>query len=1012
VPSLAPMTPATLPPAEAATLPLATLPPLPAVVPPIISPADPIATPATLPQEPAARVELPKLATAQLPPVTPSQPVVQTKPVPQPTIATPAKSPFDVAIDSQRQAPWVKNDANPTFPGKVAMERRPTDNPFEESEASPQPKMPIPTENHGAMRLRQLPVKNARQTLPPVAGSPRGSLTLPVVAAAEPKTTDELVPSPAIHGSGIIPGPVAPPPMAMPIVPGTPIAVTPITPAPVNTAPNPFAAAPPVAMPNAPVPTVPTQTMTPANSIAPTPVTSPPLPQALPVATVAAAPVAPIPAPVVPSPATSTKTRIEKVEDDVVAQKPTPAEEVEDEADTVVKKAPSVMPSRPMPPVIIPMYMPDRPMAVRPMPAGFNRTLTSQTTMPVPMAMMPIASLPMATTTMPTSAMAAQPVVRRKPNPAGFDRTMTSMGLSPAFMEQPTYVMPAGMPQTVIRHVALPPRSVNVDSMVEVREPVAMSATPNPVVMRKTGPIFDRTLTSFGTRPTSAILAATPSATAAATPIPVPPTYNSTPMNPSQAVALVQHPPAEPQRVASTTDRPIAAAPGSSHGQTQKTSIVDWIKERNGPTTNSVVSSPVVPAPTSSNVQFDPRFTAPVVSMPPKTAQADSSIPKSLDPAPSTAASAPLIAPPVTSPVAPNLMVRHETTQPTVAKQAEAIVPIPATEQPKVSPPVIVNSQCDTCQTNVCAPTMTPPPGIVKSFPSVSSNTPETIVIISEETVIAPPKSDVAKSDSTQSERIVTVGVNGKKMSCKVIEDWLPGDGRKALLVKSLETGELITVVREPAPAGAGGAMPARVFLWTDAKTSPEGAPMPPSYSLASQPAAGKAEPLAEVPAIAPIPTVEPNHPTIKADALVQSNAPARRVASDGLLKQATASVPANAAMDRPAMVVAGSREDQRTMTRCLQVLKDSPHPTEREEAVVELSKFDARLHPHIAESIVHTATTDKAATVRTAAVRALSAMHAPAHALAATVDALRNDSDIRVRDAVNAIADRSGDQR
>lgn len=91
-------------------------------------------------------------------------------------------------------------------------------------------------------------------------------------------------------------------------------------------------------------------------------------------------------------------------------------------------------------------------------------------------------------------------------------------------------------------------------------------------------------------------------------------------------------------------------------------------------------------------------------------------------------------------------------------------------------------------------------------------------------------------------ERIMVVHENGRSTRCRVVETWQLPDGRMANLLQTLETGELITIVDEPADARSrlanlpnAKAMPKRIFGWgKNAKTPPDGSPVPPHLRLDS----------------------------------------------------------------------------------------------------------------------------------------------------------------------------------
>lgn len=354
-------------------------------------------------------------------------------------------------------------------------------------------------------------------------------------------------------------------------------------------------------------------------------------------------------------------------------------------------------------------------------------------------------------------------------------------------------------------------------------------------------------------------------------------------------------------------------------------------------------------------------------------------------------------------------------------------------------------------------------------------------------------------------ERTVTVGIEGKKLTCRLLQSWTPDDGGEAYLVKALETGKRITVVRDKNVSATQTEAPARIYPWADDATSPEGAPVPPPLpKRATMPAidiatislppemsttalvatvnATSVDPALVAPAIAP-PTIPsppwvaslPAAPTTTANPPGEAStlrtpdfagAPARTSNSNETLipstvldapkvptpaapslndrpissvrpaeqpkplpavpaspidgrgdesgfvrripsvvagrsgEQVTIAVPANAAMDRPAMIITASMHDQRVVAQLIEVVKASPHPTQREEAVLELGKYDGRAHLQLVTFLNQAALTDAAPTVRMAAIHALARMNPPSPIVATTLETLQNDGDVRVRHA------------
>src|SRR5688500_12203724 len=75
-------------------------------------------------------------------------------------------------------------------------------------------------------------------------------------------------------------------------------------------------------------------------------------------------------------------------------------------------------------------------------------------------------------------------------------------------------------------------------------------------------------------------------------------------------------------------------------------------------------------------------------------------------------------------------------------------------------------------------------------------------------------------------DRNLTVGLNGKKHRCRIVQGWAVRGGQ-AFEVQTNDTNERLTLVRETSAGGVSEA-PVRIFRWTDAKTPPPGAPLPP----------------------------------------------------------------------------------------------------------------------------------------------------------------------------------------
>jgi hypothetical protein len=87
-------------------------------------------------------------------------------------------------------------------------------------------------------------------------------------------------------------------------------------------------------------------------------------------------------------------------------------------------------------------------------------------------------------------------------------------------------------------------------------------------------------------------------------------------------------------------------------------------------------------------------------------------------------------------------------------------------------------------------------------------------------------------------------------------------------------------------------------------------------------------------------------------------------------------------------------------------VLKDSLYPSQREYAAECLSGFDWHTHPQVVDSLLTAAKQDPAASVRAGCVRCLAKMHVDNLAMMNTLQALKMDTDPRVRaEAESALA-------
>jgi hypothetical protein len=84
----------------------------------------------------------------------------------------------------------------------------------------------------------------------------------------------------------------------------------------------------------------------------------------------------------------------------------------------------------------------------------------------------------------------------------------------------------------------------------------------------------------------------------------------------------------------------------------------------------------------------------------------------------------------------------------------------------------------------------------------------------------------------------LVVHENGRSIRCRLLETWQLSDGRMAQLVEAMQTGELITLLSEPAVQPADGrTMPTRIFLWgAGRRFPPEGSPIPPRLAAQMPP--------------------------------------------------------------------------------------------------------------------------------------------------------------------------------
>jgi hypothetical protein len=90
-------------------------------------------------------------------------------------------------------------------------------------------------------------------------------------------------------------------------------------------------------------------------------------------------------------------------------------------------------------------------------------------------------------------------------------------------------------------------------------------------------------------------------------------------------------------------------------------------------------------------------------------------------------------------------------------------------------------------------------------------------------------------------------------------------------------------------------------------------------------------------------------------------------------------------------------------VAQMLGVLKDSVYPSQREYAAECLSNVDWRTNPQVADSLLTAARQDPAASVRAGCVRCLAKMNLDSTAMMNTLQALKMDTDPRVRQEVEA---------
>lgn len=253
-------------------------------------------------------------------------------------------------------------------------------------------------------------------------------------------------------------------------------------------------------------------------------------------------------------------------------------------------------------------------------------------------------------------------------------------------------------------------------------------------------------------------------------------------------------------------------------------------------------------------------------------------------------------------------------------------------------------------------------------------------------------------------DKSMTVTVGDQRLKCKIVESWTLPTGGQAYHVKAAETGEMITVVRDSAPAAGGKQLPARVFRWYDSKTSPEGAPVPPPSSLVAVAKNAPKTPDIELVNNRPETKVASAQPLPKGP-IERTNAvrtaDAKSKAAPSAASYVAVTIPANPAMDRPKMTVTSLNVPNPALSQMMRMAKDAPSPSQRELAVLALEDHSIRTNPQLVAFLSELAIKDRAPAVRAAALNALVRMNAPREAIAQTSTALRGDADARVQQAV-----------
>jgi hypothetical protein len=85
-------------------------------------------------------------------------------------------------------------------------------------------------------------------------------------------------------------------------------------------------------------------------------------------------------------------------------------------------------------------------------------------------------------------------------------------------------------------------------------------------------------------------------------------------------------------------------------------------------------------------------------------------------------------------------------------------------------------------------------------------------------------------------------------------------------------------------------------------------------------------------------------------------------------------------------------------LSQLLEMLEDSMYPSQREWAADKLATYDWRIHDTVAQALMNSARKDPAATVRAACIRSLGKMNITTVPVITTIQALKTDRDLRVR--------------